>query len=277
MLNANHSHEVVLENGVTLPLVGLGVYKIEEDTMHNALKAALEAGYRCFDTAQLYQNEDALGKELKNIGIAREEVFITSKVANSNQGYASTMESFDESLRKLQTDYLDMFMVHWAGQNQERYLATWRALEDLYLSGKVRVIGVCNFTIGQLEILLQHARIKPMVNQIERNPLWNEKELIAFCKQHHIQIQAWAPLSRGNFYQPSIVEIAKKYKKTPAQILLRWNVQDAICVIPKSTHRERIFENIDIFDFILEPEDMEVLSNMHAGKRTSHDPETHDF
>ncbi len=277
MSNLQTLREVVLYNGVTLPLVGLGVYKIEDGMMYETLQAALEAGYRCFDTAQLYENEKALGKALKDIGIPREEVFITSKVANDKQGYDSTIASFYESLQKLQTDYLDMFMIHWAGQNEERYLATWRALEDLYLEGKVRVIGVCNFTISQLKVLLQHARIKPMVNQIERNPLCNEKDLIAFCKQHQIQVQAWAPLSRGNFYQPPIVEMSNKYNKTPAQILLRWSIQDAICVIPKSVHRERIFENMDVFNFVLEEQDMETLNQMHTGERTSHDPSTYDF
>ena len=150
MSNLQTLREVVLYNGVTLPLVGLGVYKIEDGMMYETLQAALEAGYRCFDTAQLYENEKALGKALKDIGIPREEVFITSKVANDKQGYDSTIASFYESLQKLQTDYLDMFMIHWAGQNEERYLATWRALEDLYLEGKVRVIGVCNFTIESI-------------------------------------------------------------------------------------------------------------------------------
>ncbi len=277
MVGLHTLHGVVLDNGVVLPFVGLGVYKIEEGMMQNALCAALEAGYRCFDTAQLYENESALGKELKAIGISREEVFITSKVANHRQGYDSTIASFYESLQKLQTDYLDMFMIHWAGQKQERYVETWKALEDLYLEGKVRVIGVCNFTISQLEVLLQHARIKPMVNQIERNPLCNEKELIDFCKRHHIQVQAWAPLSRGNFYHAPILEMAEKYHKTPAQIVLRWSIQDAICVIPKSVHRERIYENINIFDFVLEEKDMDILNQMHTGMRTSHDPATYDF
>ncbi len=270
--------KVSLNNGVEIPILGLGVYNTTSyDEMLNAVKWAMEAGYRSFDTAQMYKNEDILGNALQELKIKREDIFLTSKVNLGNMGYENTIKSFEQSISKLKTDYLDMFLIHWPGQQKDRLLDTYKALEDLNKDGKIRVIGVCNCEVKHLEWILESCEIPPAVNQVERHPLLNEKHLEAWCKDKNIKLEAWAPLMRGNLNLPQILAIAEKYKKTPAQVVLRWDVQDGYIVIPKSVHKERIFENSDIFSFELDKEDMETLSSMDQGVRTSFDPETFDF
>lgn len=269
--------DMTLANNIKMPPIGLGVYKMQEGSeMNQAVKAAYENGYRLFDTAQMYGNEAALGTALKVNNIPREDIFLVSKVDNGNQWYEKTLESLRITLEKLQTPYLDAFLIHWPGQDKERTLSTWKAMEEAYESGMAKSIGVCNFEICQLQYLMEHCRIRPMINQIEHNPLFHQPELVSYCKEHQVQIMAWAPLQRGNFDE-TVQTIAEKYQKTPAQILLRWNIQQGIIPIPKSKNPDRLRENIDIFDFTLKAEDMNQLDQLEQEKRTSFDPLTFDF
>lgn len=266
-----------LSNGVSIPAIGLGVYKMQAGSeMNAAVKASYRAGYRLFDTAQMYGNEAALGEALRDAGIPREDVFLISKINNDSQWYAPALASIRETLRKMQTPYLDSFLIHWPGQNPERTLDTWRALETAYREGLVRSIGVSNFEIPHLKHLLDHCEIPPMIDQIEHTPLLHDDALLNFLREHGIRAMAWAPLMRGRFGE-DIPRIAEKYGKTPAQILLRWNIQQGIIPIPKSKNPARLVENIDVFDFELAEEDMTALNVMNCGKRTSHDLLTFDF
>lgn len=266
-----------LRNGIRIPEIGLGVYKLQAGAeMNTAVGAAYRLGYRLFDTAQMYGNEAGLGEALCENDIVRENVFLVSKVHNTNQWYEPTIESLHISLEKLQTTYLDAYLIHWPGQNRERTLSTWQAMEQAYRDGLTRSIGVCNFEISQLEFLLAHCTIPPMINQIEHTPLLHDPALLSFCREHGIQVVAWAPLLRGKFGE-EIPKIAEKYQKTPAQLLLRWNLQQGIIPIPKSKNPARLAENFDVFDFSVSEEDMARLNAMNCGKRTSFDPLTFDF
>ena len=270
---------VKLNNGIEMPILGLGIYKItDKKELYNAVKWAVDSGYRKFDTAQFYDNERELGEAIRKTGIDREKVFITTKIWNTNQGYKSTRESFEESLKKLNMDYVDLLLIHWPGQKKERYLDTWRALENIYQIKKARAIGVSNFEIKHLNDIFANCVIAPVINQIERHPNLNRKELIEFCKSHNMNIEAWSPLARGKLIDNKTLEsIAEKYNKTVAQIILRWNIENKIVVIPKSITKERIEENIDIFDFSLEEEDIKKIDSMNNNKRTGLDPMEFDF
>lgn len=271
-------YDVTLNNGVKMPVLGLGVYKtLDLKQMQDAVDGALKAGYRSFDTAQMYGNEDLLGEAIQKSGINRQDVFLTSKVDTGNMGYQKTLDSFAVSLEKLKTDYLDLFLVHWPGQQKQRLRETWRAMEELCRAKKIRAIGVCNCVPRHLEWIMEDSDIIPAVNQVERHPLLNQEKLSSWCSKFQIQLEAWAPLLRGNFDLPQIQSLAGKYAKTPAQIILRWDIQSGFIVIPKSVHEERIFENADIFDFELSQEDMQIINQMNNGHTTSFDVETYDF
>ncbi|HCY68346.1 MAG TPA: aldo/keto reductase [Firmicutes bacterium] len=277
----NYKRRIILmklANGVSIPDIGLGVYKMAGgQEMNEAINEAYKDGYRLFDTAQMYENEKDLGDAIKVISLPRKDIFIITKVRNSNQWFEQTINSLNESLSLLQTIYVDSFLIYWPGQNKERMISTWKAMEKLYSDGLVRSIGVCNFERSQLEFLLANCNIAPMINQIEHTPLLHDDNLLKYCHEHNIVVMAWAPIMRGNFSDDKILKIAEKHQKTPAQILLRWNVQLGIVPIPKSKNPQRILENISIFDFKLDDEDMNILNNMNINKRTSHDPLTYDF
>lgn len=266
-----------LHNGVKMPWFGLGVYKTSEgQEVIQAVKAAIKAGYRSIDTAAFYKNEEGVGQAIKEAEVPREELFITTKVWNTNQGYESTLAAFNESLKKLDLDYIDLYLVHWPVK--DKYKDTWKALETLYKEGKVRAIGVCNFQIHHLEDLLADAEIAPMVNQVECHPRLTQKDLLSYCQEHHIQLEAWSPLGRGRMLdEPTLMELAARYQKTVAQIILRWNLQSGIVTIPKSVREERIIENADIFDFELSKEDMSVIDSMNRNHRNGPDPDNFDF
>lgn len=266
-----------LHNGVKMPWFGLGVYKAEEgDEVIKAVKAAISAGYRSIDTAALYQNEEGVGRAVRECGVPREELFITTKVWNSDQGYESTLAAFEASMEKLGLDYLDLYLVHWPVKG--KYKETYRALEKLYNDGRVRAIGVSNFNVHHLEDLMQDAQIKPMVNQVEYHPHLTQKGLLAFCKEHKIQMEAWSPLMRGQLLdQPVLMELAEKYRKSVAQIILRWDLQHGVITIPKSVKEERIRENADIFDFELTKEEMDKIDGMNQNRRSGADPDNFDF
>lgn len=266
-----------LNNGVEMPYFGLGVYQSEDGSeVINAVKWALEAGYRHIDTASIYKNEEGVGQAIKESSIDRDEIFVVSKVWNSDQGYESTLKAFDDSLKRLQLDYLDLYLVHWPVAG--KYKETWRALEHLYNEKKVRAIGVSNFLQHHLEDLLPETNIIPMVNQMEFHPYLVQQDLIDFCDKNTIQYEAWSPMMQGEIFQmDEFKQLAKKYDKTIAQIVLRWDLQKGVVTIPKSSKKDRIIANADIFDFELSDEDVSRLDGMNRGKRFGPDPDNFDF
>ncbi|MFA7370905.1 MAG: aldo/keto reductase [Sphaerochaetaceae bacterium] len=264
--------ELTLNNGVKMPTLGLGVFKVGDGSpVKNAIKSALRYGYRMIDTAAVYGNETGVGEALQESSLKRNELFLTTKVWNGDQGYDSTLKAFDESLRKLQTDYVDLYLIHWPVAT--KFLETWRALQRLYEEGQVRAIGVSNFQIYHLQELLQNSAITPAVNQIENHPLLSQVELRRFCQQQGIVVEAWSPLMKGNLEIPAIVKLAEEHQKTPAQIVLRWHLQNGVVVIPKSVHDYRIRENSQIFDFSLTPDEMEIINSLNQNKRFGPDPD----
>ncbi|PEZ24665.1 aldo/keto reductase [Bacillus cereus] len=270
-----------LHNGVEMPWFGLGVFKVEDGPeLVEAVKSAIKAGYRSIDTAAIYGNEKAVGEGIragiKEAGISREDLFITSKVWNSDQGYETTLAAYEESLKKLELDYLDLYLVHWPVEG--KYKDTWRALETLYKEERVRAIGVSNFQIHHLQDVLADAEMKPMINQVEYHPRLTQKELQAFCKEQGIQMEAWSPLMQGQLLDnETLQEIAHKYGKTTAQIILRWDLQNEVVTIPKSTKEHRIIANADVFNFELTKEDMEKIDALNQNHRVGPDPDNFDF
>ncbi|XAH89955.1 aldo/keto reductase [Bacillus paramycoides] len=277
----NLQSTATLHNGVEMPWFGLGVFKVEDGPeLVEAVKSAIKAGYRSIDTAAIYGNEKAVGEGIragiKEAGISREDLFITSKVWNSDQGYETTLAAYEESLKKLELDYLDLYLVHWPVEG--KYKDTWRALETLYKEKRVRAIGVSNFQIHHLQDVLADAEMKPMINQVEYHPRLTQKELQAFCKEQGIQMEAWSPLMQGQLLDnETLQEIAHKYGKTTAQIILRWDLQNEVVTIPKSTKEHRIIANADIFNFELTKEDMEKIDALNENHRVGPDPDNFDF
>jgi methylglyoxal/glyoxal reductase len=270
-----------LYNGVKMPWFGLGVFKVEEGPeLVKAVKFAIKHGYRSIDTAAIYGNEEGVGQAIHEAmtenGISREELFITSKVWNSDLGYESTIAAYETSLKKLGLDYLDLYLIHWPVEN--KYLEAWRALETLYKEGRVTAIGVSNFQVHHLEKVMMDAEIKPMVNQVEYHPRLTQSEVKAFCDNKGIQFEAWSPLMQGQLFDnPILKNLANKYNKTAAQIILRWDLQNGVVTIPKSTKERRIIENSSIFDFKLTKEDMDQINNLNQNHRVGPDPDNIDF
>lgn len=267
----------ILHNGVKMPWLGLGVYKVENgDEVIHSIHKAIEVGYRSIDTAAFYQNEEGVGQAIKDAGIPREELFITTKVWNDKHGYENTLQAFEDSRQKLGLDYLDLYLIHWPVK--EKFVDTWRALEKLYKDGYVRAIGVCNFKNHHLEDIMSNCDVKPMVNQIEFHPRLTQSEVLSFCKANQIQVEAWAPLMRGRIIDnPTIVSIAEKYGKKPSQVVLRWDLEQEVVTIPKSVHENRIRENADIFDFQLEESDIQEINSLNKNERTGQDPDNFNF
>ncbi|MBO6123879.1 MAG: aldo/keto reductase [Methanobrevibacter sp.] len=254
-----------LSNGVEIPQLGFGVFQIPPEETKDVVKKAIEVGYRHFDTAQAYFNEAEIGEAIKESGIAREELFITTKVWVSSYGYEETKKAFQESLDKLQTNYVDLYLLH---QCMGDVYSTWRAVEDLYKEGKIKAIGVCNFTQGRFTDLSLHAEIPPMVNQIEINPFYQQEGTVEFHKEFDAVVEAWGPLAEGKddiFNNPILSEIGSKYGKSVAQVILRWLIQRDIVVFPKSTKESRMIENSDVFNFELTDEDMEKIKELETG------------
>ncbi|WP_285765882.1 aldo/keto reductase [Peribacillus sp. SI8-4] len=270
-----------LHNGVEMPWFGLGVFKVEEGPeLVNAVKAAIKQGYRSIDTAAIYGNEEGVGQGiregLKEAGITREEIFVTSKVWNADLGYESTIAAYEKSLSKLGLEYLDLYLIHWPVEG--KYKEAWRALEALYKEGKVKAIGVSNFQIHHLEDVIKDADVKPMVNQVECHPRLTQKELQAFCKEQGIQLEAWSPLMQGELLDNEVLQaIAAKHGKSVAQVILRWDLQNEIVTIPKSTKEHRIVENSSVFDFQLTDEEMIKIDGLNQNHRVGPDPDNFDF
>ena len=253
---------VKLSNGVSMPMEGFGVFQIPEQECEQVIRNAIESGYRLIDTASSYQNEEAVGRAVKTCGIPREELFITTKAYIQEMGYENTMKAFEGSLKRLGLDYLDLYLIHMPFGD---YYGSWRAMEELYRAGRIRAIGVCNFLPDRLLDFCYNVEIKPQVNQIERHPHYQRAEDLQLMEELGVQPEAWAPFAeglKGMFEEPVLMEIAAKHQKTPAQILLRWNVQQGVIVIPKSVHKERMEENRKIWDFELDAEDMQRIAEL---------------
>ncbi|MCL6445209.1 MAG: aldo/keto reductase [Alicyclobacillus sp.] len=265
-----------LNNGQKMPWLGLGVWKTKNgEEVENAVRYALNAGYRHIDTATLYANEEGVGNAIAQSGIPRSEIFVTTKVWNSDQGYDSTLRAFEASLKRLRLDYVDLYLIHWPVKG--KYNETWKALEVIYKEGRAKSIGVSNFNVHHLEDLMSHSEIVPAVNQVEYHPLLTQQAVHTFCKQHGIQLEAWSPLMQGNLDLPLLAELAKKYGKTPAQIVLRWDLQHEVVTIPKSVRESRIIENANIFDFELTAEDMARIDGLNQNRRFGADPDNFNF
>ena len=277
----NLQDTTTLHNGVKMPWFGLGVFKVEEGPeLVNAVKVAIKHGYRSIDTAAIYENEEGVGQGiregLKEAGISREDLFVTSKVWNADLGYESTIAAYEKSLKKLGLEYLDLYLIHWPVEG--KYKEAWRALETLYKEGKVKAIGVSNFQIHHLKDLMEDAEVKPMVNQVECHPRLTQKEVQAFCKEQGIQLEAWSPLMQGELLDNEVLQaIATKHGKSVAQVILRWDLQNGIVTIPKSTKEHRIVENSTVFDFELTEEEMNQIDGLNQNHRVGPDPDNFDF
>lgn len=260
--------------GIGLPSIGFGTYKIPEgDATKEAVLEALMTGYRHIDTASFYGNEVSVGEALREFGRAREDIFITTKIWNDQQGYARTVIACEESLMKLGVEYIDLLLIHWP--IKDKMSGTWKALEHLREIGKVRFIGVCNFEVEHLELLRAGSSVVPFVNQIELHPRFQRPALVEYCRANHILIEAWAPLMRGGVFEiPELIEIGEKYQKTAGQVSLRWAIQRGFVPLPKSQSLERIRENFDVFDFELSEADMEIIKELNLDMRIGPDPET---
>ncbi|AIU82799.1 MULTISPECIES: aldo/keto reductase [Bacillus amyloliquefaciens group] len=273
--------KTTLHNGVEMPWFGIGVFKVEEGAeLVNAVKTALVHGYRSVDTAAIYGNEEGVGEGirqgLQEAGLKREDIFVTSKVWNADLGYEETLKAFDTSLEKLGLDYLDLYLIHWPVEG--KYIDAWRALETLYRDGRIKAIGVSNFQIHHLKHLMKETEIKPMINQVEYHPRLTQKELLAFCTEQGIQLEAWSPLMQGQLLDhPVLQEIAEKYGKSAAQVILRWDLQNGVITIPKSTKKHRIEENANVFDFELSADDMKRIDDLNENLRVGPDPDNFDF
>ena len=269
--------DFTLSNGLNMPAIGLGVLNAQDGKeVAQAVDYALRSGYRLIDTAAVYRNELGVGMAIAQSEVPREEIFLTTKVWNSDQGYEQTLRAFDRSLAALQTDYIDLYLIHWpvAGLYKE----TWRALEDLYTAGKVKAIGVSNFQVHHLEDLMATARIAPMVNQIEMHPWLQQHELRAFAEQEGIVLEAWRPIMMGRVNElDTLWEIGRKYGKSAVQVTLRWLHQLGVVVIPKSVKEERITQNAAIMDFDLSDQDMAAISQLDRGQRLGPDPDNFNF
>jgi diketogulonate reductase-like aldo/keto reductase len=251
---------ITLNNGVQMPVLGLGTWQITGKKAEEVIQSALGIGYRHIDTAAAYHNESDIGKALKVSGVPREDIFITTKLWNSDHGYRKTIAAFEKSLQNLGLDYVDLYLIHWPVGNS--YIETWTAMEELLASGKCRAIGVSNFTIRHLETLMKQSSTVPAVNQVEFSPYLYQKALLDYCNSKGIQLEAYSPLTRGNkLDNPALSSIAAKYGKSPAQVLIRWSLQSGLVVIPKASSLKHLKENAAVFDFELSKEDMKTLNS----------------
>ncbi|MEW9698192.1 aldo/keto reductase [Paenibacillus sp. SI8] len=255
-----------------MPWLGLGVYKSKEgEEVIHAVKTALDLGYRSIDTAAVYRNEEGVGQGIRESGIARDELFITTKVWNADQGYESTLQAFETSRKKLGLETIDLYLVHWAVAST--YRETWKALVHLYKEGHVSAIGVSNFQIHHLQHVIEDTGVVPAVNQVEYHPQLQQKELLQFTREHNIQLEAWSPLMQGRLDHPVLGQLAAKHGKSPAQIVLRWDIQNGVVTIPKSVTEQRIRDNANVFDFELSAEDIAQIDTLNENKRIGPDPD----
>lgn len=270
---------VTLANGLKMPMVGLGTFKAEDgSSCYNAVLAALKAGYRHIDTAMGYGNEESVGKAIKDSGLSREDIFVTTKLFPKQIGYKSAKYNLHESLKRLGLSYVDLYLIHWPSANAQVNTHTWQAFEELYEAGLCKAIGVSNFNINHLDRLLASCRIKPMVNQVELHPYLNQKPLIAYLQNEGIAVESYGPFAKGMVFEDQVLaDIAKKYQKSVANIVVRWGLQKGIIMIPKSVTINRIIANFDVYSFALTEEDMKVIDGLNLGKRLYTDPDNCPF
>jgi diketogulonate reductase-like aldo/keto reductase len=265
---------ITLDNGVEIPQLGLGVWQIDDDLVTDVVTTAFDAGYRQIDTAAAYRNEAGVGRAVAASGLPRDELFITTKLQNGDQGYDSTLAAFDKSLDQLGLEYVDLYLIHWQCLKKDKYVDTWKAFEQLYADKRIRAIGVSNFHEPALRRLFDETTIRPAVNQIELHPALPQDELRAFNAENDIVTQAWSPLAQGELLsQPALQTLAGKHGKTPAQVVIRWHLQLGNVVIPKSKTPSRIQENFAVFDFQLDNDDMAAIADLETGVRTGGDPD----
>jgi len=265
---------ITLDNGVEIPQLGLGVWQVEDSIVTEVVTTAFETGYRHIDTAAIYGNEEGVGRAIAASDIPRDELFITTKLWNSDQGYDSTLKAFDQSLAKLGLEYVDLYLIHWQSLQRDLYVDTWKAFEQLYADKRVRAIGVSNFHEPALRRIFEETTIRPAVNQIELHPALPQDELRAFNAENDIVTQAWSPLASGELLaNPVLATIGTKYGKSAAQVMIRWHLQLGNVVIPKTVTRSRIKENFEVFDFRLDNDDMAAIADLETGVRTGGDPD----
>ncbi|MDS9472529.1 aldo/keto reductase [Sporosarcina pasteurii] len=258
-----------LNNGISIPQLGFGVWKVPDEEAVGTVDEAIQAGYRLIDTAKIYGNEVGVGKAIANSSIPREDLFITTKLWNADQGYESTLKAFDESLEKLGLDYVDLYLIHWPTPMYDTYVESYKAMEKIYKEGRAKAIGVCNFDIEHLQRIIDECEIIPAINQVECHPYLQQTALKAFCEQHGILVEAYSPLMNGKnvLENATIQEIAKQHGKTPAQIILRWHLQKDTVVIPKTITPSRMVENLDVFNFELSAADMDEIATLDRNER----------
>ncbi|AIQ54476.1 aldo/keto reductase [Paenibacillus sp. FSL R7-0331] len=275
-LNGPFSGGPTLNDGATMPWLGLGVWQTKDgEEVIQAVKTAVETGYRSIDTAAGYNNEEGVGQAIRECGVPRDELFITTKVRNPDQGYESTLKAFEVSRKKLGLDVIDLYLIHWPVKG--KYRDTWKALIHLQKEGLVKSIGVSNFQVHHLQDIIDDTGVVPAVNQIEFHPLLTQREVLKFAKAHDIQVEAWSPLMQGNLDLPLLKELADRYGKTVAQIVLRWDLQQGVITIPKSVHAERIVENAGFFDFTLSDDDVQAIEELNRNHRFGPDPDNFNF
>ena len=268
--------KTTLHNGVEMPWLGLGTFELLGRTAEDAVRWALQLGYRSIDTAAVYHNEVEVGKAVRQSQVPRDKLFITTKVWNTDQGYDSTLSAFEASLERLDMDYVDLYLVHWPVEH--KFAETWRALEDLYDAGHAHAIGVSNFLVHHLEDLLEEARVTPMVNQVEFHPRLQQPDLQAYCAEHDIRLEAWRPIMRGGVLEiKKLVDLADRLGKSPIQVTLRWMIEKGVIAIPRSSRKEHIEQNADIFDFELGADEIALIDGLDRGMRTGEDPDNFDF
>lgn len=265
-----------LSNGLVMPRLGLGVWRAKNEDAEKATEWALRAGYRLLDTAAIYKNEEGVGAGIRSSGVPRDDIFLTTKLWNADQGYDSALKAFDESLEKLGTDYVDLYLIHWPVAG--KYKDSWRAMEEIYASGRAKAIGLSNFHKHHVEDLMQEAKVKPVLDQIEIHPTMTQEPLREYLASMDIAVEAWSPLGQGkNLVHPVLEAIGKAHHKTAAQAVIRWHLQHDIIAIPKSVHKARIEENFDVMDFELTSEEMKQIDALNIDERIGADPDNFDF
>ncbi len=275
---ASHVPTVKLNNGVEIPQLGFGVFQVPPEETVEAVTAALDLGYRHIDTAEMYRNEKQVGEAVARSGISRDDIFVTSKLNNNNLTYDDARRSFDRSLADLGFERVDLFLIHWPLPTVRDFMEVWRALEKVHQEGRARAIGVSNFQTAHLERLMAEGSTVPVVNQIEAHPYLAQDDLRAFGESHGIATEAWSPIARGRVLDdPTVIEVAERVGRTPAQVVLRWHIQLGSIVFPKSVHRDRMQENFELFDFALSDSDMAEISALDRGERIGPDPDVFDY